>query len=198
LIKSNIENVIKKNIEDRKSMKPEFVLGQSVRVISNIDINFPNELNYWCNSKGIIVDMYISGLFSNTWRYDLIHPSNGNICTFELFELDLRSKKKNTIHLNKIKSQEIDILENELLKSISTYKKEEKKWLVEWLDRNYWDFNVNSLNKYRKTLDYNIRNCSETKNFWDFLDIYIGDINNIKNIFIANRRVLSEMKSNDR
>jgi hypothetical protein len=197
LLKSNIENVIKKNLEKRKAMKPEFVLGQSVRVISNIYINFPNELDFWCDSKGIVVDMYISGLFSNTWRYDLIHPSNGNICTFELSELDLRSRKKNTDYLNKIKSQEIDVFKEKILKSISTYKKEEKKWLVEWLDRNYWDFNINSLSKYRETLDFNIKNCSETKEFWEFLDTYICDITNIKNIFIANRRVLNEIKQND-
>ena len=172
-------------------MIPDFILGQSVRVISQIDINFPRELSYWFNSKGIVVDMYITGLFSNTWRYDLIHPDNGNICTFEISELDLRSKKKNHIEVNKLKEKEIDDLQNLLLKTISIYPLETQIYLIEWLDRNYWDFNVNSLNKYRETLDYNIENCPETKEFWSFLDTNINCTEKIKNIFIVTRKIIT-------
>lgn len=73
--------------------EPVFQLGQTVRVILNIDVNFPSELDYWLNSKCEVIEQKAVGLVNKRWVYILRHP-NGRTCEFSEDEIDGRYKRK--------------------------------------------------------------------------------------------------------
>jgi len=72
---------------------PSFVVGQTVRVISKIDVNMPECLDYWLNMKCIVLKVIPRGLCCREWCYELKHP-DGHICEFKLEELDLRYRSR--------------------------------------------------------------------------------------------------------
>ena len=73
--------------------KPIFKVGQTVRVISNIDVNMPKELDYWLGQKCELIKCIPRGLIRKEWAYLLKHP-NGHTCEFMGHELDRRYKIK--------------------------------------------------------------------------------------------------------
>jgi hypothetical protein len=87
------DKVIKHMISAKPEGKPLFVVGQTVRVISNIEVNFPPSLNHWLNSKCIVLNVVTRGLISKEYVYELLHP-NGRICEFKAEELDRRYSRK--------------------------------------------------------------------------------------------------------
>ena len=72
---------------------PDFVVGQTVRVISRIDVNMPSSLDYWLGTKCEVLRVIPRGLGNREWCYELRHP-NGKICEFKREELDLRYKRR--------------------------------------------------------------------------------------------------------
>lgn len=72
---------------------PDFVVGQTVRVISRIDVNMPRELSYWLNTKCTVLQVVPRGFFNREWCYQLRHP-NGQYCEFKACELDMRYKRR--------------------------------------------------------------------------------------------------------
>jgi hypothetical protein len=86
------EEFIKQLFAQPKS-KPIFEVGQTVRVISRIDVNMPKELDHWLNSKCKVIGVVARGFISRDWSYELLHK-NGRTCEFRKEELDLRYKKK--------------------------------------------------------------------------------------------------------
>ena len=86
------DGIIKKMFADPE-VKPDFNVGQTVRVISRIDVNMPAELNYWLNSKCVVLRIIPRGFISREWCYELQHP-NGQTCEFKSEELDLRYKRR--------------------------------------------------------------------------------------------------------
>jgi hypothetical protein len=72
---------------------PDFVVGQTVRVISRIDVNMPRELDYWLNSKCEVIAVVARGFICRDWSYKLLHE-NGHTCEFRKEELDLRYKRR--------------------------------------------------------------------------------------------------------
>lgn len=89
LMKSEI---IKKMFSSPES-KPDFVVGQTVRVISRIDVNMPSSLSYWLDTKCKVLRVIPRGFGNREWCYELLHP-NGKICEFKLEELDLRYRRR--------------------------------------------------------------------------------------------------------
>ena len=86
------DEIIKKMFEDPKS-KPIFVIGQTVRVISKIDVNMPPELDHWLNAKCVVIGIKPRGFIYREWCYELRHP-NGRKCEFKSEELDHRYKRR--------------------------------------------------------------------------------------------------------
>jgi len=76
--------------------QPAFEVGQTVRVISRIDVNMPADLNYWLNSKCVVLRVIPRGFVGREWCYELKHP-NGAICEFKSEELDLRYRKRKAV-----------------------------------------------------------------------------------------------------
>ncbi len=72
---------------------PAFVVGQTVRVISRIDVNMPMELDYWSDTECEVLEVVARGFCSREWCYKLLHP-NGDTCEFKTDELDMRSRRK--------------------------------------------------------------------------------------------------------
>lgn len=86
------DDIIKQLFAHPKS-EPEFVVGQTVRVISSITVNMPEELDYWLDTKCEILNVVPRGFFGREWCYELRHP-NGRTCEFTRDELDLRYRRK--------------------------------------------------------------------------------------------------------
>ncbi len=86
------DEMLKKMLAAPES-KPDFEEGQTVRVISRIDVNMPKELDYWLNEKCVVLRVIPRGFISREWCYELRHP-NGSTCEFKLEELDLRYKRR--------------------------------------------------------------------------------------------------------
>lgn len=72
--------------------RPLFVVGQTVRVISKIDVNFPKECHFWLNTECEVLAIVPRGFFGREWCYRLKHP-NGSIDEFKPDELDGRYKR---------------------------------------------------------------------------------------------------------
>ena len=87
-----MEDEFVKKLFSKPKDKPVFIVGQTVRVISNIDINMPRELDYWLNTKCKVLKIIPRGFCAREWCYELLHP-NGQTCEFKLEELDLRYKQ---------------------------------------------------------------------------------------------------------
>jgi hypothetical protein len=83
------DDLIAKILSTAPKERPVFAIGQTVRVLSKIDVNFPKELDYWLNSKCKVVDIIPRGFIGRDWSYELIHE-NGKTCEFRKEELDLR------------------------------------------------------------------------------------------------------------
>jgi hypothetical protein len=87
-----MEDVLKAILANPKE-NPVFEAGQTVRVISKIDVNMPASLNYWLNAKCEVLRAIPRGFVGREWCYELKHP-NGAICEFKTEELDLRYRKR--------------------------------------------------------------------------------------------------------
>ena len=88
-----MQDEILKHMFSAPESMPDFVVGQTVRVISRIDVNMPRELNYWLNAKCEVLAVIARGFFCREWCYKLRHP-NGMTCEFKADELDLRYKRR--------------------------------------------------------------------------------------------------------
>jgi len=86
------DDVLAKMFSPPKS-EPVYVVGQTVRVISRIDVNMPQRLDYWLNSKCTVIGVVPRGFISREWCYLLRHE-NGNTCEFKAEELDSRYKRR--------------------------------------------------------------------------------------------------------
>ena len=86
------DEILKKMLAAPESA-PDFEVGQTVRVISRIDVNMPKELGYWLNTKCEVLRVMPRGFVNREWCYELRHP-NGRTCEFKLEELDLRYKRR--------------------------------------------------------------------------------------------------------
>jgi len=73
--------------------EPIFSIGQTVRVVSHIEINFPAELDYWLGAKCEVLSLTARGMFCPEWWYQLRHP-NGEVCDFNAGDLDHRYAKR--------------------------------------------------------------------------------------------------------
>lgn len=73
--------------------KPLFEVGQTVRVISRIDVNMPSDLSYWLNTECEVLKVVPRGFIGREWCYELRHPT-GNTCEFKAEELDMRYRKR--------------------------------------------------------------------------------------------------------
>ena len=73
--------------------EPDFKVGQTVRVISRIDVDMPSQLDYWLDTKCEVLLVVARGFGCREWCYKLRHP-NGRTCEFTLEELDLRFRRK--------------------------------------------------------------------------------------------------------
>lgn len=73
--------------------EPIFKAGQTVRVLSRIDVNMPVELDYWLGEKCEVIKPVPRGLIRKEWAYLLQHP-NGRTCEFMEYELDRRFKRR--------------------------------------------------------------------------------------------------------
>lgn len=71
---------------------PRFMVGQTVRVLSGLDVNMPPELTHWLGAKCKVLRQIQSGLVHKSWAYLLEHP-NGRTCEFKEDELDRRYRR---------------------------------------------------------------------------------------------------------
>ena len=77
----------------KPKLQPVFEIGQTVRVISRIDMNMPKDLDYWLNAKCKVLSIVPRGFGCREWCYELMHD-NGRTCEFKASELDLRYRKR--------------------------------------------------------------------------------------------------------
>lgn len=75
---------------------PRFEVGQTVRILSGLDVNMPPELEHWLGAKCKVLQQIPSGLVHKNWAYLLEHP-NGRTCEFKEDELDRRYRRKRSI-----------------------------------------------------------------------------------------------------
>ena len=88
-----MEDEIIKKMFKKPEDEPVFQIGQTVRVISYIEVNFPSSMGYWFNAKCKVLKIVPRGFFGRVWCYVLEHP-DGHICEFKKEELDLRYRKR--------------------------------------------------------------------------------------------------------
>ncbi|MCP4987126.1 MAG: hypothetical protein GY928_14095 [Colwellia sp.] len=88
-----MKNEIIKKMLAKPDGEPDFTVGQTVRVISRIDVNMPRSLNYWLGTKCEVLRVIPRGFGNRVWCYELRH-TNGKTCEFTLDELDLRYKRR--------------------------------------------------------------------------------------------------------
>lgn len=91
-VHSDTPNPLAELVKDPKE-KPIFEVGQTVRVVSHIDVNFPENCYFWLDTKCEVLAVVPRGFFGREWCYRLKHP-NGSVDEFKAEELDKRYRKR--------------------------------------------------------------------------------------------------------
>ena len=76
---------------------PLFNVGGNVRVLSRIDVNFPEGLGHWLGVVCKVDSVLKRGMLNPVWVYDLYNPVSNTTCEFQDCDLDKRYKIKSPL-----------------------------------------------------------------------------------------------------